>query len=88
MALGGHVTTYLGSPEGTLIYTAFAQKCQKRSKRGYPCFLPIFGKVSGTKAPPAPNGLSDGIFEHLLPFPMLENITFGHFFEVRGPIRR
>ena len=45
MALGaqaGHVATYLGSPEGYLIYTFFAKKCQKRSKRGCPLFLTHF----------------------------------------------
>ena len=35
----GHVVTYCASPEGSLIYTAFTKKFQKRSKNGYPPFL-------------------------------------------------
>ena len=38
----GHVVTYRGSPEGSLLYTVFAKKCQKRSKGGYPLFLTHF----------------------------------------------
>ena len=41
VALGvqvGHVVTYRASPEGSLIYTVFTKKFQKRSKRGYPLF--------------------------------------------------
>ena len=33
-----HLVTYRDPPEGTLIYTVFTEKCQKRSKRGYPYF--------------------------------------------------
>ena len=35
----GHVVTYRASPEGSLIYTVFTKKFQKRSKRGVPLFL-------------------------------------------------
>ena len=37
-----HVVTYLCSPEGSLPYTVFIKKCQKRSKKGVPLFLPLF----------------------------------------------
>ena len=47
-------------------------------------FLTHFWELASLEVPPTPNGLSDGIFEHLLPFPMLENHTFGHFSEVGG----
>ena len=36
------VVTYHGSPEGSLIYTVFTKKCQKRSKRGVPPILTTF----------------------------------------------
>ena len=42
VALGaqvGYVVTCRGSPEGSLIYTVFTKRCQKRSKMGYPLFL-------------------------------------------------
>ena len=45
VALGAqvrHVVTYRDPPEGTLIYTVFAKKCQKRSKKGVPLFLTGF----------------------------------------------
>ena len=45
VALGaqvGHVVTYRGLSKGSLIYTAFTKKCQKRSKREYPLFLTHF----------------------------------------------
>ena len=35
----GHVVTYRASPEGSLIYTIFTKKFQKRSKKGHPPFL-------------------------------------------------
>ena len=57
VALGaqvGHVVTYLCSPEGSLIYTVFTKKCQKRAKRGYPLFLPVFGEACGHFGPPPP----------------------------------
>ena len=63
----GHVVTYLGSPEGSLIYTVFTKKCQKRSKRGYPLFLTTFGKISGTRVPPHPEGHSEGQIGLTLP---------------------
>ena len=37
----GHVVTYLGSPEGALVYTVFTKKCQKRSENGVP---PVFNR--------------------------------------------
>ena len=57
VALGarvGHVVTYRGSPEVSLIYTVFTKKCQKRSKRGYPLFLTRFREIAGTRVPPTP----------------------------------
>ena len=45
MALGAQarrVVTYRGSPEGSLIYTVFTKKCQKRSKKGVPPILTTF----------------------------------------------
>ena len=45
MALGAqavHVVTYRGSPEGSLMYTGFTKKCQKRSKKGVPPVLTTF----------------------------------------------
>ena len=39
-----HVVTYRGSPEWSLIYTVFAKKCQKRSKKGVPPILTTFGE--------------------------------------------
>ena len=50
----GHVITYRGSPEGFLIYTVFTKKCQKRSKRGYPCFYRFSNNRAGTLGPPPP----------------------------------
>ena len=41
-AQAGHAITYRASPEGSLIYTVFTKKCQKRSKRGCPLFLTHF----------------------------------------------
>ena len=34
-----HVVTYRDPPNGTLIYTVFTKKCQKRSTKGVP---PVF----------------------------------------------
>ena len=34
-----HLVTYPDPPEGTLIYTVFTKKCQKRCKKGVPLFL-------------------------------------------------
>ena len=67
-------------------FTSFLPKSVKNgAKRGYPLFFTHFGELSASRGtPPTPNGLSDGIFEHLLAFPMLENITVGHFLEVGG----
>ena len=51
VALGaqvGHVVTYLCSPEGSLIYTVFTKKCQKRTKRGTPYFYRFWGNLAGT----------------------------------------
>ena len=50
----GQVVTCLGSPEGSLIYTVFTKKCQKRSKRGYPCFYQFSNNLAGTPVPPTP----------------------------------
>ena len=36
-----HLVTYRDAPEGTLIYTVFANKCQKRCKKGVP---PVFDR--------------------------------------------
>ena len=35
----GHVVTYHGSPEGSLIYTVFTKKVSKTVKKGVPLFL-------------------------------------------------
>ena len=50
----GHVVTYLCSPEGSLICTVFTKKCQNRTKRGYPLFLPVFGESCGHFGSPTP----------------------------------
>ena len=45
VALGAqaeHLLTHRASPEGFLIYTVFAKKCQKRSKKGVPPILTTF----------------------------------------------
>ena len=57
VALGaqvGHVVTYRGSPEGSLIYTFFTKKYQKRSKMGYPLFLTHFRELSAYPDTPTP----------------------------------
>ena len=57
VALGvqvGHVVTYRGSPGGSLIYTVFTKKWQKRSKRGYPLFLTLFREGFGYYGTPHP----------------------------------
>ena len=49
VALGAqveHVATYHVSPEGSLIYTVFTKKCQKRTKKGVPLFLTGKSNVS------------------------------------------
>ena len=54
MALGvqvGHVVAHRASAEGSLLYTVFTKKCQKRAKRGYPLFLPVFGEACGHFGP-------------------------------------
>ena len=50
-----------------LIYTVFTKKCQKRSKGEYPLFLTTFGKISGTRVPPTPDGPSEGQIGLTLP---------------------
>ena len=48
VALGAqvrHVVTYSDPPEGTLRYTVFTKKCQKRSKKGVP---PVFDRFCTT----------------------------------------
>ena len=42
----GQVLAYRGSPVGSLIYTVFTKKCQKRSKLGYPLLLTHFQGLS------------------------------------------
>ena len=45
MTLGAqvrHLVTYREPPEGTLVYTGFTKKCQKRCKKGVP---PVFNRV-------------------------------------------
>ena len=42
MAQVAQVVAYRASPEGSLIYTVFTKKCQKRSKKGVPPILTTF----------------------------------------------
>ena len=85
-AQAGHEVTNHGSPEGYLICTVFAKKCQKRSKRGAPPILTTFGEdftVLGTPPPLSPelSGL-----RKCPPFPILGDIfrTSSRNFEVGG----
>ena len=58
MALGAqveHVVTYRGSPEGSLVFTVFTKKCQKRSKMGYPLFLTHFRELCTLRGTPHPH---------------------------------
>jgi len=49
-------------PEGSLIYTVFTKKCQKRSKRGYPFFGPHFGNLAPYQVPPTSDWALGGRF--------------------------
>ena len=49
-----HVVTYRGPPDGTLIYTVFTKKCQKRSKKGVPPVFDHFWEDSTYPGTPHP----------------------------------
>ena len=57
VALGaqvGHAVTYRGSPVGSLIYTVFTKKCQKRQMGVYPLFLTHFRELCTLRGTPYP----------------------------------
>ena len=59
VALGAHVVTNHGSPEGPLLYTIFTKKCQKRVFGNFlvkmvPIRLTLVGRNMSPRAPPVP----------------------------------